>query len=81
MTTPILSSRGRKANKPSKPRKDFPLFAHGSGQWAKKVLGKLCYLGTWDVRKPPKRSGTTSHIHPPLVRLDVSNQSRFQGRP
>ncbi len=37
MTTPILTKRGRKANKPSKPRKDFPLFAHGSGQWAKKV--------------------------------------------
>jgi hypothetical protein len=48
MTTPILSSRGRKANKPSKPRKDFPLFAHASGQWAKKVRGKLFYFGKWD---------------------------------
>lgn len=48
MTTPILSSRGRKANKPSKPRKDFPLFPHDSGQWAKKVRGKLFYFGKWD---------------------------------
>jgi len=48
MTTPILSSRGRKANKPSKPRKDFPLFPHDSGQWAKKCRGKLFYFGKWD---------------------------------
>ncbi len=36
------------ANKPSKPRPDFPLFAHSNGQWAKKKDGKLHYFGPWD---------------------------------
>jgi integrase len=36
------STRRRKA---AKPRRDFPLFRHQRGYWAKKVRGKLHYFG------------------------------------
>lgn len=43
-----MSKSKPKREKPQKPYREYPLFAHQSGVWARKIKGKLHYFGPWD---------------------------------
>ncbi|MBX3433688.1 MAG: hypothetical protein KF847_10240 [Pirellulales bacterium] len=38
----------KKGTPPKKPYEAYPLHAHKSGQWAKRIDGKVKYFGVWD---------------------------------
>jgi integrase len=72
------------AKQPSKgkPYPDFPLFRHASGQWAKKVRGKMHYFGiewkealaAWDRDKDALYAGRTRKTADSLTVRDLCNR-------
>ena len=41
------STKPRPKSKPAKPYEGYPLFAHASGRWCKKIRGRHVYFGSW----------------------------------
>ncbi len=39
--------KAEKGERPGKPYKDFPLYAHPLGYWSKKIRGKIHHFGRW----------------------------------
>lgn len=44
----VSESKVSTPGKPVKPHKDYPLYPHASGRWAKKVGGVTRFFGPWD---------------------------------
>lgn len=43
-----MAEEAQSRKKPGKPREDFPLTAHTTGQWCKKIRGHVRYFGKWE---------------------------------
>lgn len=50
--------------RPERPYPTFPLTAHKTGQWKKRVNGRDCYFGRWYDPETGRRWGTLDQVDP-----------------
>jgi hypothetical protein len=43
----LMSTDSTTPGRPDKPYPDFPLYAHKTGRWAKKICGRTHFFGPW----------------------------------
>lgn len=63
-----VNSTKARPSRPKKPNRKFPMFAHPSGQWAKKIKRRLVYFGSWRVDPSGKAALETFEREWPFLR-------------
>jgi integrase len=71
---PTPSAPNGKPEKPAKPYPDFPLTAHPTGRWCKKIRGQLHYFGPWSDPE-----GALANYNAQAEALHAGRKPREQG--
>ena len=57
--------------KPDKPYPEFPLYAHASGKWAKKIEGRIVYFGRWEDPDGALKAFELSKLTKPIASVPM----------
>jgi integrase len=71
------STKSRRRKKPvKKPYDGFPLTAHPTGRWCKKIRGKLHYFGRWGTRQNGEVTTVDNFDEEAQAAVDLYNEQR-----
>jgi hypothetical protein len=62
--------------KPNKPYPNFPLTAHATGRWCKKIRGKLHYFGRWGKKQGDTVVNVDNPAEAAQQAVDLFNEQR-----
>lgn len=75
-STKAAKNRKAKAEKPENPYKNYHLFAHVSGRWAKKILGELHCFGRWGDKRGSEIIPIDDVVKSAQKAVDLYNKKR-----